>query len=38
MAASDQDAEHRSAIQVRFPSGLMLIDMLCQLKTKTTLQ
>ena len=38
MAASDRDAEHRSAIQVRFPSGLTLIDTLSQLKTKITLQ
>ena len=33
MAKSDEDAAHRSAIQVCFPSGLSPIDTFCQLKS-----
>ena len=33
MATSDEDAVHRSAIQLCFPSGLMPIDTFCQLKS-----
>ena len=33
MATSDEDAAHRSAIQVCFPSALTPIDTFCQLKS-----
>ena len=33
MATSDEDAAHRSAIQVCFPPELTHIDTLCQLKS-----